>query len=747
MRKKISSILIVALFTFTSFTTLPTLGIKTDNVTSIFEVTSSEDGNIVTEYWALLVAPFDPIDHKDGFMHIAKLFKNVLLSSGWKENNIITLLDKEPSISNFSNAVDFIAGNIKPSDTLVVYLSSHGTSGYFCLYKQAISYKKIDNELDKINCAAMGVMTSACESGGAIPYLKQDGRVIVTACRAEENTPGIAWMFSLGSDGFGDYCVNGGNNDGAVSIEEAFNYVKGDTDESNWSNPQIQDDYPGELYFAPLNWLNGKVDQMSLNATNPSSHNGHSWIEQDNHAAQSFIPSFDILTKIKLRMTYFNFNELSSLSFSIRNELSGDDITAITLNASEIDPISLNDQFFYLKPLFNGYVTIDFPDISVIPGEKYYIVCNTSAEIQEVWDINWHGQKNDAYENGECYESLDNGESWTLSSQCADLIFITYGKNETGNSPPYIPKRPCGTTKGEINKNHSYCVSTTDVDDDMIYYKFDWGDGTFSNWLGPYPSGEIVCLNHTFSHEDIYYIKAKAKDEHGVENDWSSVLKVNTYPNNPPSKPIKPFIGKNSGLYSYFTKTSDPDGDVIFYNFSWDDGYYSGWIGAGDSNEEIAFEIKRDWIWNDSYNIRVKAKDRYGAESDWSEPYLFMDKESPTISIIEPQNALYIGNRFIRRFLIRKPLIIGKDSIKIYYKLSDNVSGLKMYEFYIDNKLIENYTFPYAPCKSAQNQFFMSYSWYKDNFYLLRHRHVIKIIVYDNAGNKAVEKLPVWRFL
>lgn len=68
----------------------------------------------------------------------------------------------------------------------------------------------------------------------------------------------------------------------------------------------------------------------------------------------------------------------------------------------------------------------------------------------------------------------------------------------------------------------------------------------------------------------------------------------------------------------YKTSTIDVDGDRLYYNFSWGDGTYSGWIGPFDSGAE-AF-ARHAWTEEGSYNITVKAQDAKGDESEWSDP-------------------------------------------------------------------------------------------------------------------------------
>jgi len=99
----------------------------------------------------------------------------------------------------------------------------------------------------------------------------------------------------------------------------------------------------------------------------------------------------------------------------------------------------------------------------------------------------------------------------------------------SSNSPPEIPEQPSGVTVGVTGIEYEFSSNTTDPEGDSISYLFDWGDGTDSDWLGPYNSGDSCKTSHIWSNSDIYYVEVKAKDIHGYESDWSGSLSVAIY--------------------------------------------------------------------------------------------------------------------------------------------------------------------------------------------------------------------------
>jgi len=94
------------------------------------------------------------------------------------------------------------------------------------------------------------------------------------------------------------------------------------------------------------------------------------------------------------------------------------------------------------------------------------------------------------------------------------------------SNPPAKPAAPNGTASGNIGTEYTYTTSTTDPDGDKISYMFDWGDGTFSGWVGPINSGVIASAKKTWNTKGTYQVKVVAKDTHGILSIWSDPLPI-----------------------------------------------------------------------------------------------------------------------------------------------------------------------------------------------------------------------------
>lgn len=143
-----------------------------------------------------------------------------------------------------------------------------------------------------------------------------------------------------------------------------------------------------------------------------------------------------------------------------------------------------------------------------------------------------------------------------------------------GNRAPNKPNTPSGEIDGNHGIEYSYTSSTTDPDNDKVCYKFDWGDGSSTDWTGLLNSGETVTESHTWDEPGNYEVKVKAKDEYDEESSWSDILYV-TMTNLAPDTPSDPdpedmddWVDINADLS---WDCADPNGDPLKYDVYLDD--------------------------------------------------------------------------------------------------------------------------------------------------------------------------------
>ncbi|MFW6121888.1 MAG: PKD domain-containing protein, partial [Petrotogales bacterium] len=116
------------------------------------------------------------------------------------------------------------------------------------------------------------------------------------------------------------------------------------------------------------------------------------------------------------------------------------------------------------------------------------------------------------------------------------------------------------------------------------------------------------------------------------ENIGSNIsLNISNQPPEDPQKPSGPEEGVTGVDFTFTTSTTDPEGEQVYYMFDWDDNTSTDWVGPYDSG--AMGEASHAWAEPGEYNIKVKAMDINGSESDWSEPLLINIMQAPLMDI------------------------------------------------------------------------------------------------------------------
>jgi len=90
------------------------------------------------------------------------------------------------------------------------------------------------------------------------------------------------------------------------------------------------------------------------------------------------------------------------------------------------------------------------------------------------------------------------------------------------NDPPSTPTVD-GPPEGKKGIKYDYNFSSIDSDGDDIYYYIHWGDCYIEEWIGPFSSGEVVTVNHTWNDKATFAISVKAKDKYDFYSDWANL--------------------------------------------------------------------------------------------------------------------------------------------------------------------------------------------------------------------------------
>ena len=185
--------------------------------------------------------------------------------------------------------------------------------------------------------------------------------------------------------------------------------------------------------------------------------------------AQLFKPALETLTRVELFMNKVG-NLYGDTILSIRDSLSGDDLTSVSKESIEI-----NSELEWIE--------FDFPDIQVTPGTTYYIVLKPDPDSDGGNGFNyvsWAFGLDDPYPEGMPFWKYNGSWSEGIPGQSsADYTFITYGKDGNDENNVEIT-----ISAGNFNLDIGFGVSI-----DVLNYK-----------------KESVIINYSIT-RDRYFVK------------------------------------------------------------------------------------------------------------------------------------------------------------------------------------------------------------------------------------------------
>jgi C1A family cysteine protease len=236
-------------------------------------------------------------------------------------------------------------------------------------------------------------------------------------------------------------------------------------------------------------------------------------------------------------------------------------------------------------------VIVGWKDDSAITHGGYWIVKNS---LSEEWG----------------YNGFFNIEYGSLNIDQSSITWVDYNATSPVNWVPVAQIN--GSSQGQTNQEMMFDGSGSfDHEGSIVAYEWDFGDGTTATG---------VTVTHTYTTQGIYLLTLTVTDNasnNDTQTIWVYIDKVNHPPKTPTLTGRK--NGANGTSYRYTFSTTDPDGDDVQYYLNWGDDYWFGgavgWIGPFTSGDKITLE--KTWLQKGNYTVRVKAKDQYGAKSDW----------------------------------------------------------------------------------------------------------------------------------
>ena len=217
-------------------------------------------------------------------------------------------------------------------------------------------------------------------------------------------------------------------------------------------------------------------------------------------AWQDFVPSMAKFESVEIKLQLVQPVEPGRLIVQIRE---GD------VNGPVLHEWTMDLDIMQYTPVYHIFhYSVHGKALILEPGEKYTIYLQSPNTA----DVIWFFGDGDPYPDG-------------LSSRgaCCDFTFRTYAYENLPPELPVIDYVPFAFSDDSGN----FRFTSDDPDGDEVSYYIDWDDGSHSGWTDFQACGSPgYCEGHSYSTQDAYTVRAKAKDKYGGESQWSDPFEV-----------------------------------------------------------------------------------------------------------------------------------------------------------------------------------------------------------------------------
>lgn len=177
-----------------------------------------------------------------------------------------------------------------------------------------------------------------------------------------------------------------------------------------------------------------------------------------------------------------------------------------------------------------------------------------------------------------------------------------------------------------------FTVNATHPKDFDVDYYFKWDGHTVEGPYGPYPSGEEITIEYTYSRDitpsTTYLVSVQARDDGGNESDWSDPINV-TVNNTVPGKPLLsgPATGEVSEEIEFEFTIFDDENDTLEVKFfGYPLGGYSGSYEPGTYTKKLVFAEPG------TYEIYIRSREVYGSQGG-TDPHGYTSPPSDNVTI------------------------------------------------------------------------------------------------------------------
>ncbi len=109
-------------------------------------------------------------------------------------------------------------------------------------------------------------------------------------------------------------------------------------------------------------------------------------------------------------------------------------------------------------------------------------------------------------------------------------VTVAIGNGVPANTGPGIPSIVSGVTEAIEGVEYDFEAIAADPEANTMEYRFDFSDGTITDWIGPFADGVNGLASHDWSTTGVFYVRVQGRDFWGVESTWSVPYAVTVIP-------------------------------------------------------------------------------------------------------------------------------------------------------------------------------------------------------------------------
>jgi PKD repeat protein len=193
-----------------------------------------------------------------------------------------------------------------------------------------------------------------------------------------------------------------------------------------------------------------------------------------------------------------------------------------------------------------------------------------------------------------------------------------------GGTVPNTPPTASFTSSSSFLTLSVNGTGSSDPDGSIVSQSWDWGDST--------PAGSGATATHTYAASGSYPVTLTVTDDRGATATTSRTVTVSEAPNQPP-------VASFTHVESYLKTTvdgsasSDPDGSITTYAWSWGDGTPDG--SGATANHTYAAD--------GTYSVTLTVTDNKGTATSTSKSVTVAANVAPTASFTDSENLLALS--------------------------------------------------------------------------------------------------------